>query len=367
MAIWIPEYLVKNKTYTSDDQTLYIDLPKNEQISHLSVEVSATNAAQLRTTTLIDAIDKYEVMADGSKVLYSLEPELAYYIDFVISGGLYPPMGFNFTHNARCTHEFVIPFGRYLFDEQYLLDTSLYNDCQLRIPYDISDTDVHNSGSFRLNLVMWRPLEKLRPVGFIRSRTVKKETSGNAVETIDHALPMTFPLRYVATRFEAIDANIQSGCTAIKVNIDEGRLILADLNINEWMDQDKRRYPNKNYYKIMAGWEHEQFVKAHTNYPAPRSIVSSGVRALIFVIYEAAGEQLALEVYEEDGSVAGMSHALDCLVTGPHPHKCLTIIDGRDEPFDVSRYSQGKIEYTLAEDVTILHTFVQEVVAGRLA
>ena len=367
MPIWIPEYLVKNKTYTSDDQTLYIDLPKNEQVSHLSVEVSAENADQLRLTTLIDAIDKYEVMADGSKVLYSLEPELAYYVDFVTNGGLYPPMGFNFTSQARCTHEFMIPFGRYPWDEQYLLDTSLYNDVQLRIPYDISDTAVHNTGTFRVNIVMWRPLEKLRPVGFIRSRTVKKETSGNAVETIDHALPMTFPLRYVATRFEAIDANIDAGCTAIKVNIDEGRLILADLNINEWMDQDKRRYPNKNHYKIMAGWEHNQMIKAHTNAPAPISIVSSGVRGFMFVIYWAIGEQLGLEIYEDDGTAADSSHAVDCLVTGPHPHKCLTIIDGRDEPFDVTRYSQGKIEYTLAEDVTILHTFVQEVVAGRLS
>ncbi|GAI12189.1 unnamed protein product, partial [marine sediment metagenome] len=36
---------------------------------------------------------------------------------------------------------------------------------------------------------MWRPLEKLAPVGFIRSRAIQRETTAEAVATIDHKLP----------------------------------------------------------------------------------------------------------------------------------------------------------------------------------
>lgn len=365
--LWIPEYLTKNRTESSDDQTLYIDLPKNEQISFLQVEVSMQGVATPRTTTtLIDKISKYEVMADGSKILYSLEPELAYYLDFVVNGGLYPSMGFNYTPNARETHEFIIPFGRYLFDEEYLLDTSLYNACQLQIPYSTDGTHF-TSGTFRHNVIMWRPLNKLTPLGVIRSRTVRKETSNAAVETLSHDLPMSYPWRYVWARFEDLDKNLSTDCTAIKFNVDEGRLILADLNINEWRDRDKKRFPERNYYQIMAALSNGTMVKAHTDYPYPRAIVSSGVRALMYKLYWAIGEQVGLNVYEQDGTTVSDSHALMLQVGGPNPHKCLTLFDGREEPFPVGDYSEAKVEYEMAAYTTIVHTCVQEVVAGKLS
>lgn len=366
MTIWIPEYLSKAKTESSDDQTLYIDLPKKEQISFLQIEVSAQGAATPRTTTtLIDEIDKYEVMADGSKVLYSLEPEIAYYIDFITRKGIYPSHSFNYTPNARELHEFVIPFGRYLYDEEYLLDTAHYKSVQLQIPYTLN-TDRFATGTFRHNIVMWRPLTKLSPRGFIRSRTHKKETSNTAVETIDHELPMTFPLRYVGCRFEDLDQNIATDVTSIKVNIDEGRLILADLNINEWRDLDKKRWPERSYYQIVPAATDATAFKAHTDYPYVRSLFSSGVRALIFKLSAAIGEQCTLNVYEADGTAASGGHAVTVQVGGANPHKCLTILDGREEPFDAPAHSQGKIEYTLAAYETVLHTFVQEVVLGAL-
>jgi len=367
MIQWIPEYLTKNKTETSNAQTLYIDLPKNEQISFLAVEISAQGSATPRTTTtLIDDIEKYEVIADGSKVIYNLEPEIAYYLDFVTHGGLYPPMSFNYTPNARETHEFIIPFGRVPGDEQYLLDTSLYNSVQLRIPYNI-DNARWTTGTFRHNITLYRPLDKLKPVGLIRSRAIRKEASSGAVETIAHDLPMSYPLRYVGCRFEDLDQNLSTGCTAIKVNIDEGRLILADLNINEWRDVDKWRFPDVNGYKIMGALSNETMVKAHTDYPYPRAIVSSGVRALMWKLYWAIGEQVGLNIYEHDGTVVTDSHAIDIHVSGPNPHKCLTLIDGRSQPFDVSKHTEGKVEYELGAYVAILHTFVQEIVAGKLS
>jgi hypothetical protein len=367
MTIWIPEYLSKNKTESSDNQTLYIDLPKNEQISFLGIEVSAQGSATPRTTTtLIDEIEKYEVMGDGSKQLFSLEPELAYYIDFITRDGIYPPLWPNYTPNARCGHEFIIPFGRYLYDEEYLLDTSLYNNVQLQIPYNI-DNARWTTGTFRHNVVMYRPLEKLRPKGFIRSRVFRKETSNAAVETLEHKLPMSYPLRYVAARFEDLDQNISTDVTAIKVNVDEGRLILGDLNINEWRDADKRRYPRKHGYWVSFALTDATYVKAHTDYPYPEAILSSAVRAFMVKLSAAIGEQVAMNIYEHDGTTAGGGHAFSILVSGPNPHKCLTLIDGRKQPFDAPVYSEGKVEYTMAAYTTIVHTFGQEVVVGALA
>lgn len=365
---WIPEYLKKNVTESSSAATIYVDLPKNEQISFLQVEISAQYAAVAITeTTLIDAITKYEVIADGSKVLYSLEPELAYYVDFITHDGVLPPMGFNHGPSARDTHVFIIPFGRHEFDEEYLLDTGLYNSVQLRIEYDISDSDVFTAATLRTNILLWRPLEKLDPIGIIRSRTVRKETSNDAVETIMHDLPMTYPLRYVAVRAEDDDQNLSTSLTSIKLNIDEGRLILADMNDNEWLDRDRVRYPRKNYYEVQLTSQDQTQSKAYVDYPVPVSIVSSYPAFAVFSLYWAIGETLGLYQWSHDGSIIGGGLSVGVKVAGPNPHSCLTILDGREQPFDVTAYSEGKVEYGLTNDVIILHTFVQEVVAGALA
>lgn len=366
MTMWIPEYLVKNKTYSSDDQTLYVDLPKNEQISFIHCELSAQGTSTPRTTTTLkDEISKYEVFLDGAKVLYSLEPEIAYYVDFVTRGGIYPPHSFNYTPLGRELHEFVIPFGRHLYDEEFFLDTGQYKDAQLQIPYTL-DTSLFTTGTFRANVVMYRPLEKLSARGVIRSRTIRKETSGGAAETIYHDLPTRYPLRYCGVRVEDVDVNLGTNITSIKCNMDSGRLILFDLNSNELRDMDKKRWPEKSYYQIVPAAVDSQAFTAHTDYPYVRALFSSGVRALIFKLSAAAGDQCTLNVYEADGTAASGGHAVTIQVGGPNPHQCLGLIDGRDEPFDVTKYSEGEMEYTVAANTMILHTFVQEVVHGTL-
>lgn len=366
MPIWVPEYLSKNQTESQDDKTLYIDLPKNEQISFLQVEVSAQGSATPRTTTtLIDDISKYEVLLEGQKAAYSAEPEIAAYIHFLAAGGKLPSMSFNYTPNARELHEFIIPFGRYPFDPEYVLDTGHYSDQQLQIPYNI-DNARWTSGTFRHNVVMWRPLERVSPKGFIRTRLVKKETSSGSAETLYHDLPTKYPLRFVGVRVEDADQNIATDITSIKVDINSGRLILFDLNINELRDADKLRFPWVSHYEVVAALSDGTTVKGHMDSPWAKSIVSSGVRALMFKIAAAAGEQFSLNIYEQDGTAVSDSHAIVTHLRGSNPHKCLCLIDGREEPFPIQNYDEGSIEYELAAYTTTLHTFVQEVVPGVL-
>jgi hypothetical protein len=364
--MWIPEYLRKNVTETNNDQTLYIDLPKNEQISFLQIELSATGIGARTTTLFIDEIDTIEVLADGSKVIGSLEPELWLYQHFLTHDGIFAPAVCTNIPGVRDTIEFNLNFGRYDFDEEYLLDTSLYNNVQLRIKYTL-DVALYTTQTFRSNIVMWRPLTKLSPKGFIRNRVINKETLAAAAQVIYHDLPMTYPLRYLATRFEDLDQNIATDCTAIKLNIDEGRLILRDQNINEILDEDKRRFPVKSYYKLLHAISDATMVRGFVDNPYPRAIVSSGVLPMVWKIYWAIGEQVGLNLYDMAGAVLGGSYAMDLYVSGSNPHKCMTLYDGRNEPLDVSKFSQGKIEYTMAAYVTILHTYVQEIVQGVLS
>jgi len=366
MPVWIPQYLKKNITETNDAQTLYIDLPKNDQISFIQLEVSAQGAAAVRElTTLIAKIDKYEVLADGSKTIYNCEPDIAYWIDYMTNGGILPDMGFNYTPNARETHQFIIPFGRFKFDPDYMLDTSLYDSVQLRIPYDISDA-VFTDGTFRTNVVIWRPLEKLSPVGFIRTRNIIKEYASAAIQIKEHDLPMSYPLRYVGARFEDQNGNVVSNCTAIKLHIDEGRVILLDQNINEIRDFEKMRFPPKNHYIITGAFTDGTTVYSGIDQAWPKAFASAGVRALMIKTAAAVGETISLNVYEEDGVAVADSHAISVMVMPPLPHKCITLYDGRESPFNAPNYSEGVIEYTLGATEQYVHTFIQEVITGKL-
>lgn len=366
-TIWIPEYLSENKTESSNDQTLYIDLPKKEQISFLKLDLSVQNVAgQQLLRTIMDVIEKIEVIADGVKTLYNLEPEIASYLQFVTQNGIFPKHNFNYTSLARQTLELIIPFGRFLYDEQYLLDTGLYDSVQLRIPYTLNAT-YDTLATFRHTVVMYRPLERLSPVGMIRNRTVQKEVfAGSAIETIHHKLPMALPWRFLGVRVEDVDKNIATNVTRVKLNINEGRLIPYDLRINELLDMDRVRFPEISGYKIMGSLANEDMCRGHVDYPYPRAIVSSGVQPLIFRLYWAIGEQVGLKINLHDGTEWTSPMAIDLHVSGSNPHKCMTLFDGREDPFPAKEHTQAKVEYTMSANAATLHTFIQEVVTGRL-
>lgn len=364
--MWIPEYLTKNKTESSSDQTLYVDLPEKEQISFLQLDLSVTNATNLLTRTIMDPIDKIEVIADGVKTLYNLEPEIASYIQFVTQNGQYPNHNFNYVNAQRQTLELIIPFGRHLFDEEYMLDTGLYDSVQLRIPYTL-DTSYETAASFRHSIVMWRPLEKLAPVGFIRSRAIEKETLATSAATINHKLPMTYPWRFLGARLNNEDQNIATTMDEIKLNVDEGRLIPFDLRINELRDLDKIRFPRTGFYRILSSSVTEEYFRAHVDNPWPDSIVSSAAVGLMYRPYHAIGDRLALTFYHVDGSTPTETFAIINVVSGVNPHQCLGLWDGRKEPFPADTLTQAKVEYSHAAYATELTTFIQEVVLGKLS
>ncbi|GAH84136.1 unnamed protein product, partial [marine sediment metagenome] len=56
-------------------------------------------------------------------------------------------------------------------------------------------------------------MEKLAPIGLIRSRTIQKEAPTAGVQTVMHKLPMTYPWYYLGVRVEDQDVNINTDVT----------------------------------------------------------------------------------------------------------------------------------------------------------
>ncbi|GAI12880.1 unnamed protein product, partial [marine sediment metagenome] len=79
------------------------------------------------------------------------------------------------------------------------------------------------------------------------------------------------------------------------------------------------------------------------------------------------GEQGMVSVFETHGTIATDYIVMSLNMPSHNPHKCMTLYDGRIEPFPAASYTQAKVEYDLANYSMTLHTFIQEIVLGKLS
>lgn len=364
--IWIPEYLTNGKTESDDDQTLYIDLPTDEQIGMIMIECRVTNTSTVNNLrSILDIFGDIEVRADGVKTLFSLPVEIASYAAFVAQGGVLPDHRFFDGGGAVSRIHLPIWFGRFPWDRDYLLDTSLYKSVQLRIPYTLNTT-YEATGTFQHTITYWRPLEKLSPAGFVRWQLVKRETPSAAAQTITHKLPNAYPWYYVGVRVDDVDQDINTDLTAIDLSMDAGRLHLLDVDADEALYLDKLRYANANSYVNQPVVTGQDTVHTFAEWGASRGATMVGTGARIVGVDQVAGEQCRITILTDTGVQASDAIPVLLEVRSQNPHKCLTLYDGRRSPFPAPDHSEPKVEYDIAAYTMTLETFVAELVPGAL-
>lgn len=131
---WERRALLDQETQGSDSATRRKSLPRSGLLSGIELRVSCTNGATNGTEFILDALDKVEVVADGSNVLFSLEgPELFAWAQ--VNLRRMPPMVW--TEALSVAQHLTLPvlFGRYLGDPEFSLDLSAYRDVELRVTF----------------------------------------------------------------------------------------------------------------------------------------------------------------------------------------------------------------------------------------
>jgi hypothetical protein len=364
MAIAITEYLTKGKTESSDSQTLIVDLPADEQIFDLMLEIRITNSTTVYNNySILDEIDKIEIVS-GNKTLFDLEPEMASYCAFVAQGGKLPDHRFFQGASAVSRLHLPIYFGRFPLDEEYLLDTKDYPNPQLRITYSM-DTTYSATGTFTHTISYRRPLNKLSPKGFIRSWQVKQETTSAAAQTIRHELPRDLPWHYLAVRLDDVDQDINTVLSEVDVNLGSGRLHLLDVEADEAYYYDMRRFPRISSYvnqPVVTG--QDTAVLTFGDWAHIRGATNVGTGARIIGVDNVAGEQCRITVLTDAGSQA--TDAIPVALDAPssNPHSCLTLFDGRKQPFFPGDYKDAWVDYKINAYVITITTFIQEIVTG---
>lgn len=184
---WSRRLLLDQEVQASDAATRRVQLPARGALSGIELRCGCTNGATRGQERVFEAIDRIEVVADGSNVLFSLEGVELYRWAHVLLRK--EPPHINIETNAGVQYlTLPVLFGRYLGDPEFWLDLSQYRNVELRVQYSptIAVTQFA-TGTFQIHapyLIDDSPGGPGGRRGWLRTTQVKAFTSVAAGEDV---------------------------------------------------------------------------------------------------------------------------------------------------------------------------------------
>lgn len=227
MGFWLWKYfLAKRLTAQLVTGTDVFNLPKQGIISNLMLELQALSGTGNVDIYLADAIQKIEVIGNGSAVIQSLTG-LQVQASAAYDDSRYPPDK-EYSPSGTCYGYFDIRFGRYPGDQKYALDCSKWDSLELKITYDlkaggtIGDTGyVTSVGYFTIYGLFSPDGAGLAPVGYLKKAQKKVYTTA-AGGTEDLALPDDYPFRRLLLGMTTHASIVYNAWDYITININDG-------------------------------------------------------------------------------------------------------------------------------------------------
>jgi hypothetical protein len=315
---WERRILLDQETQASDAATRRIALPRTGLLSGLMVRIRITNGATAGEETIMEAIDRIEVVADGSNYLFSLEgTELFRWAQFIL--GRCPAQIRNEALSA--VQELTLPvlFGRFLGDPEFSLDLSQYRDVELRIQYSptIAVTGFA-TGTTQLHIPMWISDDVSPPGprrGWLRTTQTYAFVSAASGETIVE-LARAYP--YWDMMVYCREAGIADGVdiTIAELRANDRRLIPFTGRWDDIQAQNEVDFLKDNGVQITALRANAAVINAFTGRildarVKERFTYIAATDFPMFTIASVAGDQITLAGQLVEGSATYAAVALD--------------------------------------------------------
>lgn len=228
--------LLDQETQSSNAATRRVSLPRSGLLSALTIRTRITNGATSGLEKIFDAIDRVEVVADGSNVLFSMTgPALYRFAHFVYK--VEPPHRQD--QQASVVQELTLPvlFGRWFGDADFGLDLGRYRDVELRIQYSptIAATEFA-TGTTQFHVIML--IDDTQSVvgaaaGFLRTTEVFAFTTvASGEQVIELARMYPYWDIMVFCREATIDDGVD--ITIAEVRVDDRAYIPATGRWDDW-------------------------------------------------------------------------------------------------------------------------------------
>jgi len=255
MARWNRRYLRRQLVATSDAATHQESLPKSGILSGLEVRVAITNGATGGAgEDVINAIDRIEVIANGSEVLFSLEGiELSKWTQYWTGRNM--PENRDDRNGEVQFAIFPVMFGRKFGDDELWLDLSRYSDVELRIQYSPTiSAAAFATGTVTIDIISWMYDLGQSPGshhGWLRTTQVKSFTS---VAAGDEVVQLSRRYPYTGIMVYAFEAGIADGVdvTQVELSVNNG---LAVPYVGRWLDiqdENAQMFTNESWCDMYA-------------------------------------------------------------------------------------------------------------------
>jgi hypothetical protein len=132
---WQEREIFRQAVISDETATVVIDLPRSNILSALLLDISATNGTTAGAQYPPEMISRIEVIADGSKEIYSMTGVEAFLATYGLFGRI-PPCKHDKGAEANQFTSIVIPFGRHFGDAEFYLNCADYTSLELRITFN---------------------------------------------------------------------------------------------------------------------------------------------------------------------------------------------------------------------------------------
>jgi hypothetical protein len=234
--------LLDQETQASNAATRRIQLPRAGLLSGLTLRTRITNGATSGLEKIFDAIDRVEVVADGSNVLFSMTGAALYRWGHFIYK-VEPPHRQD--QQASVVQELTLPilFGRWFGDAAFGLNLARYRDVELRIQYSptIAATEFA-TGTTQFHIIMVLDDDASvvgGALGFLRTvETFSFTTVASGEQVIELARMYPYWDIMVFCREATIDDGVD--ITQAEVRVDDRAYIPATGRWDDWQAYNEK-------------------------------------------------------------------------------------------------------------------------------
>lgn len=222
---WRDHVLVNQETLVNSG-TKNIDINITDPITQLFIQVGAKNGATYNKENLIlHNITKIELV-DGGDVILSARGEVLRGL-YSHTMGQIPGEYYTEVADDYPIEYLIIPFGRWLFDEQYALNPTAHHNLALKLTWDLGHVraigaDSFLTGSLNLTVIATVMEDVPAPVAVLTAREIYDfSTAAAGDEKVN--MPVLHPWRTLMFRAREADVDMKNTITYAKLSVDAGK------------------------------------------------------------------------------------------------------------------------------------------------
>ena len=235
---WMKTIAIDGVAETANAQTKKIKLPTSNFIGNINLRIAATvlNAGDdaAMAARFIDQITRIKVVGNGANTILDLKPKQLRNI-MAPTLGTIPPQNFTEKNDDVEWIDFPICFGRYMWDEEYILPAQLFKTLNLEVEYNLSDIadPGWDTGSMKFYVDVDEFISQKDPLSAKIIKRTEIQTGTTKSGSVDVDMPLGGTYRRIMAMLEDDDAEEGVDITKLQFRINNG----AEVPITaEWIN-----------------------------------------------------------------------------------------------------------------------------------